>query len=156
VAVLLNPPAHSTGVRSRNAVSRAATVLGYEHVTFTNLCSVPTPSVVELKRLDHGDWELARGELADALVHSDAVLAGWGVAGVTGEAQRLLRAQVDWLRERALAVGIESFWTVGGEPRHPSRWHQYVADRHGRTQGGTFNERLSQVLVPVPVGSMGQ
>lgn len=47
--------------------------------------------------------------------------------------------------------GITAFWMVGGEPRHPSRWHQFVSDKHGRTTGGTFEERLVQVLVEVPL-----
>jgi hypothetical protein len=40
---------------------------------------------------------------------------------------------------------------LGGEPRHPSRWHQYVSDKYGRTSGGTFEERIKQVLVAVPL-----
>ena len=32
---MLNPPGRSTGARTRNAVARAARVLGYDHVTIT-------------------------------------------------------------------------------------------------------------------------
>lgn len=149
--MLLNPPGRSTGARTRNAVSRAARVLGYDHVTITNLCAVPTRSVVELNNLGHDAWELARGDLEAGLSSTDAILAGWGIAGVAGEARRSLCAQVAWLQEVALAKGIESFWMIGGEPRHPSRWHQYVADKYQRTSGGSFEERIRQVLVAVPI-----
>lgn len=150
VAVLLNPPATSTGVRSRNAVIRAARVLGYERTVVTNLCAVSTPSVVEVNALDREAWDLAQADLGAALKCAGTVLACWGIAGLSGEARRWMIGQVEWLTERAREVGIGNAWTVGGEPRHPSRWHQYVSDKYGRTTGGTFEERLAQVLVQVP------
>lgn len=151
VAVLLNPPATSAGTRSRNAVVRAASALAYDHVIMTNLCAFSTPSVVELNALGLDGWELARAELSASIAGASAVLAGWGVAGLTGPARRYMEAQVDWLRDCAHDNGIDAFWTIGGEPRHPSRWHQYVSDKYGRTTGGTFEERIAQVLVEVPV-----
>lgn len=150
VAVLLNPPATTGGARSRNAVMRAADVLGYERAVIANLCAVPTPSVVELNSLGSEGWDLARAELETVLANANALIAGWGVAGLTGAASERMREQVAWLSERAALVGISGFWMVGGEPRHPSRWHQYVSDKHGRTVGGTFEERIAQVLVQVP------
>lgn len=89
-------------------------------------------------------------QLDVALEGATGMLAGWGVAGLSGQARRLMQAQVAWLAERSAALGIDTFWTVGGEARHPSRWHQYVSDKYGRTSGGTFEERLKQVLVEVP------
>ena len=151
VGVLLNPPATSTGTRSRNAVARAAGVLGYEKSTLTNMCAVPTSSVAQVNALDPSAWELARHELNTALSEASAVLAGWGVSGLSGSSLRLMQAQVRWLAESARQRGIGAFWMVGGEPRHPSRWHQYVADKYARTSGGTFEERLAQVLVAVPI-----
>lgn len=117
----------------------------------TNLCAVPTPSVVELNALGRDAWDLARVDLEAALTGASAVLAGWGVAGLTGDARRLMRDQVAWLTERAPEGGIAAFWMVGGSPRHPSRWHQYVSDKYGRTNGGSFEERIRQVLVAVPI-----
>lgn len=95
-------------------------------------------------------WTAARSDLEAAVAGAGAILAAWGVAGLRGEARRLMSAQVEWLMERAEETGIDIFWTVGGEPRHPSRWHQYVSDKYGRTTGGTFEERIAQVLVAVP------
>jgi hypothetical protein len=117
----------------------------------TNLCAVPTPSVIELNALGRDGWDRARVDLEAALTGASAVLAAWGVTGLTGDARRQLRTQVEWLTECAQEVGIDAFWMVGGEPRHPSRWHQYVSDKYGRTTGGTFEERIVQVLVEVPV-----
>lgn len=153
MAVLLNPPGRTTGTRSRNAVSRAAAVLDYDDVRIANLCAAPTPTVVELNVLGPESWELARTDLADALVNADGLLAGWGVAGVTSQARRQLLGQVDWLYEHAAAVGIESIWMVGGQPRHPSRWHQFVSNKYGRTMGGTADQRLREVLIAVPFDS---
>lgn len=153
VAVLLNPPETSAGTRSRNAVARAANVLGYDRAILANLCAVATPSVVELNGQGREGWDVARDDLEAALVGADALLAGWGVAGLTGNAGRWMHAQVEWLFERALRHGISRIWMVGGEPRHPSRWHQYVSDRHERTAGGSFDERIAQVLVAVPISS---
>lgn len=154
VAILINPPGRTTGTRSRNAVSCAATVLDYDEVRIANLCAVPTPTVVDLNALSPEGWEHARPDLADALSNADGLLAGWGVAGVTGQARRHLIDQVDWLYAHAEAVGINSIWMVGGQPRHPSRWHQFVSDKHGRTTGGTMNQRLREVLTAVPLRSL--
>lgn len=150
-AVLLNPPATSTGVRSRTAVLRAAKVLGYEQAVMTNLCAASTPSVVEVNVLGREAWSSARADLSAALTDVGAVLACWGVAGLRGDARQWMHEQVEWLTEQARESGLSTFWTVGGEPRHPSRWHQYVSDKYGRTTGGTFEERIAQVLVEVPV-----
>ena len=150
LAILLNPPATTSGMRSLNAVARAASALSFDRVEVANLCATPTATVVHLNALGHEAWGSARGDLRASLVGADAVLAGWGVGGLSGDPRRWMEAQVDWLSERAQEVGIETFWTIGGEPRHPSRWHQYVSDRHARTMGGTFEERIGQVLVEVP------
>lgn len=150
VAVLLNPPAQSSGVRTRNAVYRAAGVLGYDEVVMTNLCSVATPSIVEVNALGREAWASARADLEVAVRGGAGLLAAWGVGGLSGDARRWLCAQVEWLVDCAGAGGLRSVWTVGGEPRHPSRWHQFVSDKHGRTRGGSFEERLAQVLVDVP------
>ena len=154
VAILLNPPLSTTGNRSRNAVSRASQLLGYKSVEVVNLCTEATTSIEELglsKSLD--GWLWARPKLRIALQSADGLLGAWGVAGLAGAAQRGRDQQVTWLRSEASRIGISSIWMVGGEPRHPSRWHQYVSDKYGRTTGGTFEERLRQVFVRIPLSS---
>ena len=129
-------------------------MLGYDGAVMVNLCAVATPSVLELNGQGREGWDVARGELEAALVRADCLLAGWGVTRLTGEAGLWMRGQVEWLFERAVECGLSRLWMVGGEPRHPSRWHQYVSDKHGRTAGGTFEERIAQVLVGVPLASV--
>lgn len=151
LAVLLNPPSASTGARSLGAVGRAANVLGYASYQVGNLFSEATPTVVELNLLavSEGSWSIVRERLSQQLRGSAGVLAGWGVAGASGRFRRIRDERAEWLRREAASYGHSSIWTVGGEPRHPSRWHQYVADKHGRTPGGSFEERLKQVLTQV-------
>jgi hypothetical protein len=96
--------------------------------------------------LEKAAWTAARRDLILALDGADAILAGWGVSGLTGDARRLLDEQVGWLQARAQQSGIDGFWMVGGQPRHPSRWHQYVSDKYGRTSGGPFDARIAQAL----------
>src|SRR4051794_40950148 len=152
LAVLLNPPGTTSGVRTRNAVASATRVLGYNTVKIANLCTVATPSVVELNDLEQcRGWTAARDELAKAVRSAEGLLAGWGVSGTTGDTRRAREDQVAWLYREAAAAGIEQVWMLGSEPRHPSRWHQWVSDRYGRTSGGTFEQRLAQVLKPVPI-----
>lgn len=151
LAVLLNPPACSSGVRTRNAVARAATVLGYDSVRLVNLCTIPTPSVVELNEVSEDGWALAREELGAAALTSSAILAGWGVGGILGNARYAFFRQLNWFVTQAQKAGHRQLWTVGGEPRHPSRWHQYVSDKYARTSGGSFEHRLRQVLIAMPI-----
>lgn len=138
-------------MRSRNAVRLAARVLGYDEVVIANLCAVATPSVVQLNCLGSEAWESSRVDLELAVRGGAGLLAAWGIGGLSGHARSSLRTQVNWLVERAESGGLRNISMVGGEPRHPSRWHQYVSDKHGRTRGGTFEERLAQVIVDVPI-----
>jgi hypothetical protein len=131
--------------------------LGCEAVQIVNLCVVDTSTVVELNELEQtGGWTEARKDLAQGIRGTVGLLAGWGVSGTTGSARRAREEQVVWLYQEAASAGIEHVWMVGGEPRHPSRWHQYVSDKYGRTSGGTFEQRLGQVLTPVPIGTAAE
>jgi hypothetical protein len=152
VAVLLNPPAATSGARTHNAVTRAGHVLGYASVEIVNLCGEATRSVVDLNASTTADrWVQARADLSTALDRASALLGAWGVAGLVGTARRHRDEQVAWLRQEATRLDLSNMWMVGGEPRHPSRWHQYVSDKYGRTAGGTSDERLQQVLRSVPL-----
>lgn len=153
LAVLLNPPQTTSGVRTRRAVERAGRVLGYDGVTIVNLCPENTRSVVELNGTaltEHG-LATARDEIRDNLRSASGLLGAWGVSGLSGPARRAREEQVSWLYAQAWESGVTHAWMVGGQPRHPSRWHQYVSDRYRRTPGGGFAERLQSVLVAVPI-----
>ncbi len=151
LAVLLNPPSSTRGTRTTGAVARAADVLGYDAVTTLNLCAEPTRSVVEINDVPGEAWVRAREGLSRGITVADAVLAAWGVSGMVGTARLARERQVAWLHEQADRAGLSSLWMVGGEPRHPSRWHQYLSDKYGRTAGGSFEERLAQALVATPI-----
>ncbi len=152
LAILLNPPLTTSGARTIRAVELARRVLGYSHVEIVNLHGGPTATVVELNMaVDQTGWIDARADIRRALGGAGGLLGGWGIAGLTGMARRARNEQVDWLKAEAGLAGLTQIWTVGGEPRHPSRWHQFVSDKYGRTAGGCFEDRLAQVLVAAPI-----
>ncbi|GAB3795063.1 hypothetical protein GCM10028798_03160 [Humibacter antri] len=153
LAVLLNPPSSTTGVRTRNAVNLAGEVLGFHRTEIVNLTTVATPTVLELNQLSADVWLNARPDISEGLARASALLGGWGTAGLSGVARAARASQVEWLIHAAREVGIEEIWTVGGRPRHPSRWHQYVAEKHGRTSEGSFSQKLSQVMTRLPLDS---
>lgn len=157
LAVLLNPPSSSSGARSLGAVRRAAAVLGFDGFRIANLFAEPTATVVELNALTvPGDsWAEVQQRLMKQLPAAGGVLAAWGVAGASGRLRNLRDARAAWLVAEACRCGHDAIWTVGGQPRHPSRWHQYVADKHGRTSGGSFEKRLGQVLELIPLTDYG-
>jgi hypothetical protein len=90
----------------------------------------------------------------EALRDCDEVMAAWGLSSLAGAARRNRIEQLRWLLDIASSHGHNYVWTIGGQPRHPSRWHQYVSDVHERTMGGTFEERLQQVLTRVSIKTL--
>lgn len=152
LAVLATPPVTS-GVRTINRVRDAALVLGASAFSVVNLFSLPTRDVKELFECgaDGHGWASARLRIREGLADADALLCAWGVSPLTGTARKHRLDQLRWLEAEAGVRGLDKAWTAGGAPRHPSRWHQYVSDVHGRVSGGTFQERLKQVLTEVPM-----
>ncbi|MCW2599496.1 MAG: hypothetical protein JWM02_1325 [Frankiales bacterium] len=148
-AVLASPPLTSGG-RTRGALALAADLLGCDIVRIVNLLALPTRDLPEMSEVgaEGGAWEAGRPELLAGLQAGDALLAAWGVSALTGAARVHHRSQVAWLVDAAAEVGCDRVWTVGPQPRHPSRWHQYVSDRHRRTStAATTAERLGEVLL---------
>lgn len=150
-AVLLNPPLTS-GNRTRTAISRAAEILGSCGVTIVNLVDVPTSSSSALATtgIPVEDWIATRPSLSRAVNENNALLFGWGLTARLGRARRAAEEQITWLLDEASQAGHSGAWTVG-EARHPSRWHQYTADLHGRTSGGSSEARLLEVLEMRPL-----
>ena len=151
-AVLASPPTTS-GVRTRGALQAAAALLKCDVVEIVNLLPLATRDVTDMATVGAalGPWEAGRPELLRGLRAGDAVLAAWGVSSLAKPALHHQRAQVAWLVSSAERLGCPQVWTVGPQPRHPSRWHQYVSDRHGRTSPGlTTAERFSEVLLQRP------
>jgi len=154
--VLLSLPTTS-GVRTANAVSRAARLLGHNNATIVNLIDRSAIDVPDLARFGPEDpaWQEARSAISRGLHSASDVLFGWGVVSRMGSARLAVQSQVTWTLKAAAASGHLRAWAVG-EGRHPSRWHQYVADRHARTLGGTADARLRQVLRQHPLAYFAQ
>lgn len=152
VAVLLNPPL-TTGAASLRHVEAARQALDCESVAVANLFATPTRSVEDINVVGSSadGWTQAREPLRLAISSADLLLGAWGISGLTGEAARMRKSQVSWLIRAAHDEGLSHLWTVGGTPRHPSRWHQYVSDKYQRAVGDTLDQRLSSVLSKVPL-----
>lgn len=155
-AVLASPP-QTTGVRTRNALARAAGLINCDAVDVVNLLEVPTAdtnAIAEAGR-EGATWKRSRSAISDGFHRADALLLAWGVSEPTGPARHHRREQMAWTLAEAQRAGHTRVWTVGDQPRHPSRWHQYVADRHGRTPRAlTFEERLRLVLLEQDCGAL--
>lgn len=147
--ILMNPPIGAGRATNRH-LQVACEALACDDFRIANLLATPTRSVIEITDAgkDPGAWEAARPALRALICSADQLLIGWGLGGgFGGAARRLFRNQVDWVQsEITRERSVPRVWTVGPEARHPSRWHQYVSDRHGRTQGGDFRTRLQSVL----------
>lgn len=152
VALLASPPTTSGG-RTMRGVETALPLTGCTRLLVANLYPNPSRDIPSLNQegSESKAWLQARPQLQQAVGAADEVLAGWGLSPLTGSARRNRAAQIAWLMDLITSLGHDHLWTVGGLPRHPSRWHQYVSDKHQRTAPGTFAQRLGQVLVRVPL-----
>ena len=151
--VLLACPPVTSGNRTRNQVQRVSGILGATETRLANLFPLPARDVGSIADLgtDPELWRDARADIQEELKWSTDLLAAWGITRPTGLAGQHRDDQVSWLIDACMAVDRTSAWTVGGAPRHPSRWHQFVSDKHGRVTPGTAEERLKQVLALVPL-----
>lgn len=157
VAVLLNPP-EGQGTPTRRHLGIVAVELGCTRVEITNLFPTPTRNAAALSGVAYQqkNWIEHRPQIRAALTLPDSeILLGWGVSTLRGPAGLHLQSQVLWTLAEIKLLG-RTAWIIGDGPRHPSRWHQYVSDRHGRTAAGTFAERLAQVLRPAPTVAEGR
>lgn len=153
-AILINPPLGSGGATLRH-LEALREVLECDLVQIANLLSVPTVSTDDIREagVRLGSWRRARPQVRNLLQSADHIVLGWGLGGISGIARQHFNAQVRWV-EQELARRGEGVpvWTIGDGPRHPSRWHQYVSDRHGRTAQGSLQDRLRSVLVEQSIG----
>lgn len=154
-ALLLNPP-FGAGTRTRHHLRVVADLLRCDSVEIANLFAIPTKdmSVINTVGRSGEGWELARPRLREVLATADHLVAAWGVRGLNGHAAAHHRNQLLFVAGAAREAGHDHTWTLNGEPRHPSRWHQYVSDRHGRAVGESLSERLTMVLKMVPIGAL--
>ena len=153
VAAVLATPPTTSGARTTAQAQQAVELLGGSRLLVANLFDFPVADLPALSVCGAAaaGWLEARPKVVDALHEADVLLAAWGLHPLHGPARSLRQQQLSWLQEEAQVRGHFSAWCVAGQPRHPSRWHQYVSDRHGRTAGGSSLERLRQVLVESPL-----
>lgn len=154
-AILLNPPL-GPGAQTMRHLRALGNVVGCERILVANLFQVPTASSPDISSAgqDIDGWAAARPHIEDVLRQSTDVVLGWGLGGgITGRARTRFRAQCSWvmtlLEEPSTTRRV---WRIGDQPRHPSRWHQYVSDKHGRATGENLEQRLSAVVEPVVSG----
>lgn len=151
-ALLLNPPS-AGGSRTIQRLKVAAELLNCGRLEIANLYSIATSDAGAINAVGQSivGWEAARPRIEEVIAESDHLLAGWGVSGISGKAARHKEGQIEFVGLCANRMGHQSLWTLNGEARHPSRWHQYVSDKYGRATGTHFHERLGTVLTLVPV-----
>lgn len=143
VVIGSNPPT-TTGERTRRRVELARELLGFRTVEIVNLFSLPTyrsNGLAEVGQTEAG-WDQARGDIQTSIAKASAVLLAYGVGVPTGSARHHYRSQVAWLDDLLIAEGVAVWW-VGGEPRHPSRWHRHT---HRIDPTREFRDLLPEVL----------
>jgi hypothetical protein len=130
LAILAAPPLTTSGARTHGRLHLAAEILGSDILAIANLIDVPTKDVLDIASVgcEPAPWRKARGGLAGQIAAADVVLFAWGIAEPAGPARDYHRAQVAWVNDVVGSRGIIP-WTVGGMPRHPSRWQRYTARR---------------------------
>lgn len=145
LVVCSNPPTTS-GARTRGRVQLAAELLETKKFVIGNLCHASTYRSGDLAKA--GDsaapWNEARLALAGALVDATDVLLAYGVVEPAGLARAHHRAQVKWLMDAIPQTGLK-LWTVGGTPRHPSRWQRFTWKHYPDL---AFREALKLSLMP--------
>lgn len=153
-ALLISPPTGNGNV-TRSRLHTLRSILECTDMQIANLLSLPTATVEDIDTVGalEDPWLDARAPIVNLLHRSDHLVLAWGLGGgFGGQARVWYRNQVRWVSQLiADCPQPPVIWMVGREPRHPSRWHQYVSDRHGRTSGGDLSSRLRQVLHSDPV-----
>ena len=134
-----NPPTTS-GQRTLGRVDLARLALGFEHVELRNLFGLPTYRTdgISLAGISEVGWQEARPPLQLALDTAAAVLMAYGTTKPSGAAAQHYVEQVAWIEQQVSDRGLD-VWTVGGAPRHPSRWQRYTYRVH---PGVPFSDAL--------------
>lgn len=128
LVVLATPPLTS-GARTLRRVELATNQLGYSIARIANLVSIETQDVNELSRLEISprSWLVSRATIEEHLASRPAVLLAYGCSLPVGPARLAYKAQLAWLAGALRAAGVDEVITVGGRPRHPSRWQRHTS-----------------------------
>ena len=143
LAILATPP-RTTGDRTRARVNLARDIVGADFVSIVNLFDYPTKSVldIEISGAVDAPWIRAREEIQTAITTATDALLGYGHRAPNGLARTHHQHQVLWL-DSLLDESDVNVWTVGGTPRHPSRWQRYTSRAYPELD---FKEALRQGL----------
>ena len=154
VAILLNPKDSSGITTTYRNIQVASQVLKVTSFEIVNLVSLPTKDLPVLNQLasDPNDWISARGDLRRGIKQGDLVLSAWGLGGFSGQSKVNFQDQKSWLRTYLQSIGVDCVLTIGGRPRHPSRWRQYLGPQRGLYKQATFELRLEAALTEIKLG----
>jgi hypothetical protein len=153
MVLCLNPPRDTSGNRTASNVGRLAAALDVHETRLLNLCSCPSRSFVDFVSVGArpGSWLDSRIDLernlADFDSRSDLVVAAWGRSRFSGPTRTHLAAQIDWVMALLESLGCSEVLTFGDSARHPSRWHQYVSDKHDRFPQVAHVSRYAAAIV---------
>lgn len=136
-------------------IRRVGLALGARWVGIVNLLALRAPDLATLSPSTTpaqllGDTSRV---LAAMLPQVDAVIAGWGLkpgAGASDIVEAIARAAARETLARCEHAGVPVYG-MGGQPRHPSRWLQWI--RTGGTQPGEEATLLSQQLLLISGGN---
>ncbi|MBE4695396.1 DUF1643 domain-containing protein [Brevibacterium casei] len=131
LAVIGSNPATTSGLRTVNRAKKACSLLGFDTFAISNILDVPTYRTGGISEVAvTGDrWIKSRAGLADTLSTASGVLLAYGVEKPSGLAREHHLNQIDWLNREIKERGLP-IWTVGGQPRHPSRWQRFTYRAH--------------------------
>jgi hypothetical protein len=122
----------------------ASEIIGCDDYVVVNLFPRPTRNVTEIALLgkDPQVWVEARPTVVAGLATCNEVLLGYRLSEPGGEARLHHRDQTTWIISVLQGLG-RSAWTVGGRPRHPSRWQRHTSRAHPNLR---FREALTLSL----------
>lgn len=148
-AILLNPARETKRPSTTELVLEDVRVAkAWGMLEIANLVETPTRNSKELAQVATSPEAFlgARDRLDAILTSSDILVFAWGIAPLPGPAGRHVRGQANWVISRAQHHGHTHAWAMGGRPRHPSRWRQYVGPQRGLFDGPTTIDRLTRGL----------
>lgn len=126
-AVLMNPPL-TDGQRTRKRVELLLEILGGGSIIIVNLFPTATRSVLDIPRVEQSQqlWQATRLEIETSIELCDRVLLAYGLQAPRKPAASYYHEQVAWL-QTIIAQLEKPTITVGGLPRHPSRWQRFTS-----------------------------
>ena len=109
----------------------ASEIIGCDDFVVVNMFPYPTRNITDIALLgkESQAWTVARPVVIAELARCSEVLLGYGVSEPVGQARLHHREQAKWILRLLDGLG-RPVWTVGGEPRHPSRWQRYTSRAH--------------------------